>query len=182
MVLRDLFVSVIAVHALLAFILAPIILLLLRSLYRIYFHPLSHIAGPLLPKVASLWLYYHAYIGDEASTIHKLHQYYGPYVRVSHKEVDISDADAVPAIYVSKGGFPKAACYANSTSSMSASTSSTRASNPAGMLFDSSKISALLTSLMKAPYCKFLDESMHTLNCGSMHNLPLDRFDALQIQ
>jgi hypothetical protein len=113
MALQELLIRVVTAHLVLTFILVPLILLLLRSLYRIYFHPLSHIAGPFPPKMTSLWLYYHAYIGDEASTIHKLHQQYGPFVRVSPNEVDISDADAIPAIYVLKSGFPKAPCYAN---------------------------------------------------------------------
>lgn len=86
---------------------------LLRCIYRCILHPLSHIPGPLLPKTTSLWLHYHAYIGDEASTIHKLHQRYGPLVRVAPSEVDIADADAIAPIYISKGGFPKAPCYAN---------------------------------------------------------------------
>lgn len=89
------------------------LLLFLRSIYRIYFHPLSHIPGPILAKVTSLWLHYYAYVGTEASIVHQLHQQYGPYIRVSPNEVDISDADAISAIYVSKGGFPKAPCYAN---------------------------------------------------------------------
>jgi cytochrome P450 len=91
------------------------ILLLLSSrfAYRVYFHPLAHIPGPLIPKITSLWLHYHAYIGDEASSIHQLHLKYGPLVRVSPNEVDISDADAIQPIYVSKGGFPKAPCYGN---------------------------------------------------------------------
>lgn len=87
--------------------------LFLRSLYRINFHPLSHIPGPFIAKVTSLWLHFHAYVGDEASTIHRLHAKYGPFVRVSPNEVDISDADAIQSIYVKQGGFPKAACYAN---------------------------------------------------------------------
>lgn len=89
------------------------LLVLSRTIYRIYFHPLSHIPGPILPKATSLWLHYHAYIGDEASAIHRLHAKYGPYVRVSPNEVDIGDADAVQPIYVAKGGFMKAPCYAN---------------------------------------------------------------------
>jgi cytochrome P450 len=113
MALQNLFISPIAAHPELTFILTLVVLLFIRSIYRIYFHPLSHIAGPIPPKVTSLWLHYHVYIGDEASTIHILHQEYGPFVRVSPNEVDIGDADAIPAIYVSKGGFPKAACYAN---------------------------------------------------------------------
>ena len=95
------------------FLVAPVVLLLSRFIYRIYFHPLAHIPGPLLPKLTSLWLHYHAYIGDEATSIHRLHLKYGSLVRVSPVEVDISDADAIQAIYVSKGGFPKAPCYGN---------------------------------------------------------------------
>jgi cytochrome P450 len=91
----------------------PLLLLLSRFTYRVYFHPLSRIPGPLLPKLTSLWLHYHAYIGDEASSIHKLHLKYGTLVRVSPNEVDISDADAIQPIYVSRGGFPKAPCYGN---------------------------------------------------------------------
>jgi cytochrome P450 len=113
MALQGLLVDVLAAHPIATFFFTPFLLLLIRSVYRIYFHPLSHIPGPILPKLTSIFLHYHAYIGDEASTIHKLHQRYGPYVRVSPNEVDISDADAIPAIYVSRGGFPKAACYAN---------------------------------------------------------------------
>jgi cytochrome P450 len=81
--------------------------------FRLLFHPLKHIPGPLLPKITSLWLYYHAYIGDEATVIRQLHAEYGPLVRVAPNEVDISDGDAVAPIYISKGGFAKAPCYQN---------------------------------------------------------------------
>ena len=113
MALQSFFISAIAAYPTVTLFFAPFLLLFIRSIYRVYFHPLSHIPGPLLPKLTSIFLHYHAYIGDEASTIHKLHERYGPYVRVAPNEIDISDADAIPAIYVSKGGFPKAAYYAN---------------------------------------------------------------------
>lgn len=88
-------------------------LILHFCVFRLLTHPLKHIPGPLLAKVTPLWLYYHAYIGDEASVIHDLHVKYGKLVCVAPNEVDISDADAVTPIYVSKGGFPKAPCYRN---------------------------------------------------------------------
>jgi hypothetical protein len=100
-------------HPLIAFLSTSSILLLAGCLYRLAFHPLSHIPGPLLPKLTSFWLHYHAYIGDEATVIHKSHARYGPLVRVSPNEVDISDKDAIGPIYVSKGGFIKAPCYGN---------------------------------------------------------------------
>lgn len=81
--------------------------------YRLLIHPLSHIPGPLICKITSLWLHYHAYIGTEASTIHALHAKYGPIVRIAPNKIDISDAEAVPPIYISHGGFEKAPCYSN---------------------------------------------------------------------
>jgi hypothetical protein len=111
--LLDILVGNLLNHPLLTFLIISTSLLLARFVYRVIFHPISHIPGPLLPKLTSFWLYYHAYIGDEASTIHKLHEQYGPYVRVSPNEVDISDADTIASIYITKGGFTKAPCYAN---------------------------------------------------------------------
>ncbi|KAL3420108.1 cytochrome P450 [Phlyctema vagabunda] len=108
----------VAIHALYSnpitsLVAIAVIALFSRSIYRLSLHPLSHIPGPLLPKITSLWLHYHAYIGDEATVIHHAHMKYGTLVRVSPNEVDISDADSITPIYVSKGGFPKASCYAN---------------------------------------------------------------------
>jgi hypothetical protein len=98
---------------LISIVAVSIILLSSLCTYRIVHHPLSHIPGPLLPRITSLWLYYHSYVGDESTVIHQLHSRYGPLVRVSPNEIDISDADAIAPIYISKGGFPKALCYAN---------------------------------------------------------------------
>ncbi|KAF2649574.1 cytochrome P450, partial [Lophiostoma macrostomum CBS 122681] len=90
-----------------------VVWILTCSAYRIWFHPLSHIPGPFVASLTSLWLYYHSYIGDEASIIDSLHHTHGSLVRVSPGEIDISDPDAVEPIYVKKGGFRKAECYAN---------------------------------------------------------------------
>lgn len=111
--LLDLILSSSLAHPLLTFSTIAATLLLSLSIYRIYLHPISHIPGPVLPRLTSLWLWYHSYIGDEASIIHALHARYGPLLRVTPNECDISDHEAIPAIYVTKGGFPKAACYSN---------------------------------------------------------------------
>ncbi|RDW77199.1 hypothetical protein BP6252_05252 [Coleophoma cylindrospora] len=113
MALLEVILSAIGGNPVLSIVAITVLALLSRSVYRVTLHPLAHIPGPLLPKITSLWLHYHAYIGDEATVIHQAHLQYGTLVRVSPGEVDISDADAVNAIYVSKGGFPKAPCYAN---------------------------------------------------------------------
>ncbi|KAL2065493.1 hypothetical protein VTL71DRAFT_3163 [Oculimacula yallundae] len=100
-------------HPLLAIVFLSASFCLARCIYRVTLHPLAHIPGPLLWRISSLCLYYHSYIGDEATVIRLAHARYGSLVRVSPNEVDIGDADAINPIYVSKGGFLKAPCYAN---------------------------------------------------------------------
>ena len=91
----------------------PLLFLILRSVYRVFFHPLSHVPGPLLPKLTSAWLNYHAYSGDEATAVHRLHQKYGPVVRTGPRDVDIADGAALIPIYSEKGGFRKPPYYRN---------------------------------------------------------------------
>ncbi|KAI9745535.1 MAG: hypothetical protein M1818_001069 [Claussenomyces sp. TS43310] len=100
-------------HPLTSIIISASCFLIARSICRIFFHPLARLPGPLISKVTSSWLYYHTYIGDEASVIHRLHKLYGPILRIAPNRVDIGDAAAVQPIYVLQGGFPKARCYSN---------------------------------------------------------------------
>jgi hypothetical protein len=90
-----------------------LLLIVSYCIYSIFLHPIAHIPGPILSKVTSLWLCYHSYIGDEASVIYLLHKRYGTLIRVAPNLVDISDADAIQPIYVTCGGFSKAAYYRN---------------------------------------------------------------------
>lgn len=101
-------------HPIVSIILLPFIFLILRGLYRISpFHPLAHVPGPLLPKISSLWLTYHAWIGDEATVVEVLHKKYGTIVRNGPNSVDISDGAALATIYTEKGGFVKPRFYEN---------------------------------------------------------------------
>ncbi|KAJ9649898.1 hypothetical protein H2198_010782 [Neophaeococcomyces mojaviensis] len=97
-----------------AVVLPPFLFLLVRLLYRVSpFHPLAHVPGPILPRVSSLWLIYHAWIGDECTVVHGLHERYGPIVRTGPFSVDIADGEALHDIYSAKGGFLKAVFYGN---------------------------------------------------------------------
>ncbi len=88
--------------------------ILLQALYRLSpLHSLSHVPGPYLPRISSLWLTYHSWCGDEASVVHALHQRYGRTVRTGPNTVDIADGEALHAIYVDKGGFRKPKFYLN---------------------------------------------------------------------
>ncbi|KEF54564.1 uncharacterized protein A1O9_09006 [Exophiala aquamarina CBS 119918] len=92
----------------------PVIFIIVRVFYRISpLHPLNHVPAPPLACCSSLWLTYHAWIGDEASTVNTLHKRYGPVVRTGPNSVDISDGAALATIYTEKGGFAKAPFYAN---------------------------------------------------------------------
>ena len=85
-----------------------------RALYRLSpFHPLAHIPGPYLPRLSSLWLIYHAWIGDECTVVHKLHEKYGTIVRTGPNSVDIADGEALHEIYSKNGGMRKTAFYTN---------------------------------------------------------------------
>ncbi|QDS75143.1 hypothetical protein FKW77_007838 [Venturia effusa] len=92
---------------------ASIVALLSTVVYRLYFHPLSHIPGPFIARITSLWLYRLSYVGTEASTIDALHKKYGPVVRIAPNDVDISDGAALNPIYVKSGGMLKDSCYQN---------------------------------------------------------------------
>jgi len=114
MALHTLLTSPLLAHPFLGCLIVPLLLLLTHSAYRISsLHPLSHIPGPLLARLSSLWLTYHAWIGDEASCVHQLHEHYGPIVRTGPNSVDIADGEALQPIYVEKGGFLKAEFYGN---------------------------------------------------------------------
>ncbi|KAG9724511.1 benzoate 4-monooxygenase cytochrome P450, partial [Aureobasidium melanogenum] len=70
----------------------------------VFFGPLSHVPGPKLwaashiPKAIMLWT------GSEARIMPKLHETYGPVVRIAPRELSFNDASAWKAIYGHKTG------------------------------------------------------------------------------
>jgi cytochrome P450 len=94
-------------------ILTTIVIILIRTLYRIFFHPLKTVHGPWLSASTSTWLNYHAWIGNECTVDHRLHLKYGPILRTGPNDVDIADGEALNTIYVEKGGFRKPPYYSN---------------------------------------------------------------------
>ena len=88
-------------------------LLVLLGLYRLFFHPLASIPGPLFAKLTCFWHVYHSYRGDELSLIQDLHRKHGKVVRIGPNTVNIADGAALGPIYVEKGGFMKPTNYHN---------------------------------------------------------------------
>ncbi|KAL4934335.1 cytochrome P450 [Aspergillus undulatus] len=71
------------------------IFLLARAIYRLYFHPLSHIPGPKLAAISGLYEFYYDVCrsGRFLFQIEKMHRKYGPIVRITPREVHISDPE-----------------------------------------------------------------------------------------
>ncbi|OOF90977.1 hypothetical protein ASPCADRAFT_518847 [Aspergillus carbonarius ITEM 5010] len=89
-----------------ALLLLPIVYLFGRTIYRIYFHPLSKIPGPKLAAATHLHEFYHNVIrgGKFIWEIEDMHRRYGsPIVRINPREVHISDPSMYDEIYAGGG-------------------------------------------------------------------------------
>ncbi|KAI0529922.1 cytochrome P450 [Xylaria digitata] len=73
--------------------------------------PLSNVPGPWYARWTGLVANYHWLAGRKPSYIHELHLKYGPIVRVSPREVYITDIEAVRRVFSIKNEFPKTKWY-----------------------------------------------------------------------
>jgi hypothetical protein len=64
-------------------------------LYRVFFHPLRHVPGPLLARLTyGYQIYYDAFLGGVMpKNMPRLHQKYGPIVRIAPDRVHINDPE-----------------------------------------------------------------------------------------
>ncbi|RAL16880.1 cytochrome P450 [Aspergillus homomorphus CBS 101889] len=78
--------------------------LVLRSIYRVYFHPLSKIPGPKLAAITHGYEFYFNVIkgGLFIWEIERLHQVYGPIIRIGPGQVHIRDPDYYEEVYASR--------------------------------------------------------------------------------
>lgn len=73
---------------------------------------LAKLPGPRYTAFTSLVLKYHEFTHGRRLYIHRLHQKYGPVVRLAPDEVSFATADAVKEIYMSGGsGYDKTPFY-----------------------------------------------------------------------
>ncbi|KAH7407469.1 cytochrome P450 [Cadophora sp. MPI-SDFR-AT-0126] len=75
--------------------------------YRCFFHPLAAIPGPFWAKLSKLWLLQHDFSWKGSESLHKLHQKYGPIVRIAPNEVSYDDLAAYSDLYGQKSRFLK---------------------------------------------------------------------------
>jgi hypothetical protein len=76
-----------------------VLLLMIISLYRLLFHPLSSVPGPKAAALSNAWLAWHARNGRVRELGKTLHKRYGPVVRVGPSEVWFDSKDAFKVIY-----------------------------------------------------------------------------------
>jgi hypothetical protein len=90
------------VSILVIFVLAPLLLQLLRTYWR-----LQHIPGPLLASITNLQRVYWVKT-NRAHEIHQeLHENYGDVVRFGPNMVSLRDPALIPSLYPVRPGFPK---------------------------------------------------------------------------
>ncbi|KAI1817145.1 isotrichodermin C-15 hydroxylase [Poronia punctata] len=96
-----------------------------RIIYNIYFHPLRNYPGPLLQRASSLpWALQHS-TGVQAHRTQKLHDRYGPVVRIGPDHLSFTDPQAWKDIYGHRVGsdlhateMPKATTFVKSIRSI----------------------------------------------------------------
>ncbi|KAB5558628.1 cytochrome P450, partial [Coniochaeta sp. 2T2.1] len=99
-----------------ALVIAGASYMILLVVYRLFFHPLSHIPGPRLAAVTYWYESYYDIIkspgGQYWHKLEELHKIYGPIIRINPDEVQINDPEWYNKIYA--GGSIKRNRYARS--------------------------------------------------------------------
>jgi hypothetical protein len=67
--------------------------------YSRLLHPLKHIPGPFWASISRLWMVHHLWRGDMDIVQRKLHQRYGPLVRIAPDEIACAAPEAISKIY-----------------------------------------------------------------------------------
>ncbi|CEJ60091.1 hypothetical protein PMG11_08677 [Penicillium brasilianum] len=96
------------------FLLLPVLFLVLQLLLRLsraLFSPLKAIPGPFWTRFTSLWYFSRVRHGQFEHENIKLHQQYGPIVRIAPNQYSISDISAIKTVYGTGSQFAKAAWY-----------------------------------------------------------------------
>lgn len=95
-----------------AFLIAISLITLTHLLLSLLTSPLAHLPGPWHTAFTDLYLVLQEFRGNRRPYIHRLHEEYGPVVRLGRSEVAFSSGDAVREIYSSNGsGYDKTELY-----------------------------------------------------------------------
>lgn len=81
--------------------------LLWRCVYNLYFHPLAKYPGPFLCKISPIYAILGLHRGRWPFDVKKLHDEYGPIVRLMPTELSFTDPQAWKDIYGHRQGHPQ---------------------------------------------------------------------------
>ncbi|EMD95336.1 hypothetical protein COCC4DRAFT_44371 [Bipolaris maydis ATCC 48331] len=94
-----------------ALIIAPVLYILFRLIYALFLSPCRKIPGPFLARITGLWEAKKVVEGDSHKAIIKLHEQYGPVVRIAPNRYDFDTLEATKIIYRIGNAFPKSKYY-----------------------------------------------------------------------
>lgn len=78
-------------------------------IYPLYFAPLSKVPGPKISAITEWWILYKTWNEERIRLVHRLHEEYGPIVRLSPREISVSDPEHIKTIYT--GNYDKSTFY-----------------------------------------------------------------------
>lgn len=78
-------------------------------LHPLYIAPLSEVPGPWISAITKYWILYKTWAEQRNRLVHKLHQEYGPIVRLAPNEISVSDPEYIKSIYI--GNYDKSPFY-----------------------------------------------------------------------
>lgn len=83
------------------------------AVYRRFFHPLAKVPGPAIAAITML--YQTCYRGKYFEEIGRMHEKYGPVVRINPDEVHLSDPENYDKIYYIGSKYPKGTNFYRAT-------------------------------------------------------------------
>ncbi|KAK4935613.1 hypothetical protein LTR10_023374 [Elasticomyces elasticus] len=90
---------------------ATILLLLGFCVYNKYFYGISRIPGPFLAAFSDIWRTVLVWSGQAHIAHVKLHEKYGPLVRLGPNVISVSEPEAIKIIYALNSGYVKSGFY-----------------------------------------------------------------------
>ncbi|KAL4776899.1 cytochrome P450 [Aspergillus nidulans var. acristatus] len=81
-------------------------------IYRVYFHPLAKVPGPLLARITWLYSFWYNIVTKRFYLrVRELHEQYGPVIRITPDEIHLSDPENLEKIYFVGSRYPKDAAF-----------------------------------------------------------------------
>ncbi|KXH35671.1 hypothetical protein CSIM01_05065 [Colletotrichum simmondsii] len=107
-----------------AIISAILCLLAIPVIYNVIFHPLARVPGPFLAKFNDFWHAYQLYTNMRHETLCKLHDRYGPLVRLGPSTVSVNTTEGFQKVYSATSPIGKSPFYQSFTPGFKSSFSS----------------------------------------------------------